>query len=267
MQSFAAAAALFLLAGFSESCKNGPTDDNIGDIVLVPEGTDLTAIDSLPLRSDTADRILEITPPTLAPPPRDTIASEQDLPAKGQWTEITNLDPTIRLDLRYATTDNFVEEQMYACARCFLRPAAARSLVAIHASLKDEGLGLKLYDCYRPLDIQWRLWNKVPDRRYVADPRKGSQHNRGVAVDLTLVDLVTGEELDMGTDYDFFGGEAWHRATPGFESPIRENRERILALMEDAGWKRTSTEWWHYSYRVPGAGIAEKEWTCKPESM
>ena len=243
------------------ACGNGGGDDDVGDIVLADTPVE-NAIDSLPLRSDTAERYAE--PLALPGPaaPLDTIASEEDLPAEGQWTEVTNLDPTIRLDLRYATDSNFVGEQMYRCPRCFLRPAAARSLAAVHASLAEEGLGLKLYDCYRPLDIQWRLWEKVPDRRYVADPRKGSQHNRGVAVDLTLVRLDTGEELDMGTDYDYFGGEAWHRATPGFPSPVRENRQRILGLMEGAGWKRTSTEWWHYSYRVPGAGIAEREWRC-----
>ena len=252
-------------------------DDNVGDIV-VEEAPVENAIGALPLRSDTADR----TAAPLAVPdaggglrqnsqraqvPADTIASPDDLPAAGRWTEVVNLDPTIVLDLRYATDSNFVGERMYTCGRCFLRPGAAKSLVALQGQLRELGLGFKLFDCYRPLDVQWRLWNKVPDRRYVADPRKGSQHNRGVAVDLTLVRLSSGEELDMGTAYDYFGGEAWHRATPGFPSPIRDNREQLLSLMESAGWRRTSSEWWHYSWREPGgAAIAEEEWACETES-
>ena len=124
-------------------------------------------------------------------------------------------------------------------------------------------MGFKLFDCYRPLGVQRRLWARVPDRRYVADPAKGSQHNRGQAVDLTLVDLATGRPLDMGTPYDFFGGEAWHRATVGFAQPVRANRERILAVMEGLGWVRTDSEWWHY--RWPGrAAIDSMEWACPP---
>ncbi len=179
------------------------------------------------------------------------------------WTEVVRLDPSIALDLRYATDSNFVGERMYECPRCFLRPAAARALVRVQDSLRKNGLSLLLYDCYRPLTVQWRLWNKVPDRRYVADPRKGSQHNRGLAVDLTLVDLDTGGPLDMGTAYDYFGGEAWHRATVGFPEPVRGNRELILDLMEGMGWKRTNSEWWHYRWPVRAA-VDSMEWACPP---
>jgi len=180
------------------------------------------------------------------------------------WTEITRLDSTFVLDLRYATDSNFVGETMYECGRCFLRPAAALSLVEVQDSLRKRGLGLKMFDCYRPLPVQWKLWNKVPDKRYVADPRKGSQHNKGVAVDLTIINIETGEALDMGTPYDYFGGEAWHRATVGFEEPTRSNRELILTLMESYGWKRTNSEWWHYSYPMNRAmaPIDSMEWGC-----
>ena len=197
-------------------------------------------------------------PPAPAPPP----PPDYDTAA---WTEVGALDSTIALDLRYATADNFVGEAMYDCGRCFLRPAAARSLVAIHDSLRALGLGLRLFDCYRPLPVQWRLWRRVPDPRYVADPRKGSQHNRGVAVDLTLASLATGEPLDMGTAYDYFGGEAWHRATAGFPEPVRGNRERLVALMEGMGWRRTNSEWWHYSYPLDRAAapLDSMEWACR----
>ena len=184
------------------------------------------------------------------------------------WTELIRLDSSFVLDLRYATDSNFVGEKMYECGRCFLRPAAAISLADVQDSLLKRGLGLKMFDCYRPLPVQWRLWNKVPDRRYVADPRKGSQHNKGVAVDLTIIDLATGDALDMGTAYDYFGGEAWHRATVGFEQPIRGNREMILSLMEGFGWKRTNSEWWHYSFPMSRveAPIDSMEWRCEPAS-
>lgn len=203
-------------------------------------------------------------------PTVDTVAFENvnDIPPPDYdttaWTELKRLDSSFVLDLRYATDSNFVGETMYQCGRCFLRPAAALSLAEIQDSLRRRGLGLKLFDCYRPLPVQWRLWNKVPDRRYVADPRKGSQHNKGVAVDLTIIDLTTGEVLDMGTSYDYFGGEAWHRATVGFQEPIRGNRELILSLMEGFGWKRTNSEWWHYSYpmRREIAPIDSMEWNC-----
>lgn len=190
----------------------------------------------------------------IPPPDYDTTA----------WAELIRLDSSFVLDLRYATDSNFVGETMYECGRCFLRPAAAASLVTVQDSLRKRGLGLKLFDCYRPLPVQWRLWNKVPDRRYVADPRKGSQHNKGVAVDLSIIDLATGKTLDMGTAYDYFGGEAWHRATAGFEQPIRGNRELLLTLMESFGWKRTNSEWWHYSYPMSRAEapIDSMEWRC-----
>ena len=199
--------------------------------------------------------VMRLAPKPAPPPPDyDTLA----------WTEVERLDSTLELDLRYATDSNFVGETMYACARCFLRPAAAAKLVEVQDSLRRRGLGLRLFDCYRPLPVQWRLWNKVPDRRYVADPRKGSQHNKGVAVDLTIVDTLTGEALDMGTAYDYFGGEAWHRATVGFPEPVRGNRELILSVMEHFGWRRTNSEWWHYSYPLSRteAPIDSMEWAC-----
>ena len=200
-------------------------------------------------------------PAPLPPPDYDTAA----------WTELTRVAPGVTLDLRYATDSNFVGEAMYPCGRCFLRPAAALSLKRVQDSLgrvrseaHPAGLRLRLFDCYRPHPVQWRLWRKVPDRRYVADPRKGSQHNRGVAVDLTLEDVATGRPLDMGTAYDYFGGEAWHRATPGFPQPVRGNRGRLLALMEGLGWRRTNSEWWHYAYPLPRAAapIDSMQWSC-----
>ena len=191
----------------------------------------------------------QVTP---APPPPDYDTSE--------WTEVTRLDSTIALDLKYATTDNFVEQVMYECPRCFLRPKVARAIVAAHQELQQEGLGLKLFDCYRPRDVQWKLWEIVPEPGYVADPARGSVHNRGGAIDLTIVD-ASGQELDMGTTFDFFGPEANHTYT-GHSDTVRANREKLKGLMARHGMKHIRTEWWHYEYAAERYELADEEWPC-----
>jgi len=178
-----------------------------------------------------------------------------------EWTELTRLDSTIRLDLRYATTSNFVKAKMYDCGRCFLRPAVARAVVAAHRKLREQGLGLKMFDCYRPRPVQWKLWEKVPDPRYVADPRKGSMHNRGAAADLTIVDS-TGHEPDMGTGFDFFGEEACHDYL-NLPETVLENRKLLRNTMEENGFQLTRTEWWHYSYRPKFFPIGDWVWPCE----
>lgn len=178
-----------------------------------------------------------------------------------QWQELARLDPTILLDLRYATDNNFVKEKMYDCGRCFLRPDVAVAVVDAHRFLQKKGLGLKMYDCYRPRPTQWKLWNKVPDPRYVADPRKGSMHNRGMAIDLTIVDSL-GNELDMGTDFDFFGKEAYH-SFAGHGNEVSDNRALLVELMDDHGFRSTTTEWWHYSYRSKAWEIDDWLWLCE----
>ncbi|MBK6947212.1 MAG: M15 family metallopeptidase [Haliscomenobacter sp.] len=178
-----------------------------------------------------------------------------------QWTELVSLDSTIRLDLRYATSNNFVGEQLYTCPRCFLRPTVAKALLKVHRELGKKGLGLKMYDCYRPHSIQWALWKKVPDPRYVADPRKGSMHNRGSAVDLTVVELATGKELDMGTPFDYFGVEAYidYQKLP---ENVLNNRKTLRDLMVANGFRTTRTEWWHFSYALASYSISNMIWRC-----
>lgn len=176
------------------------------------------------------------------------------------WTDIHIMDSSILLDIRYATPFNFVEEKMYDCGRCFLRKEVAEKISLIHRELQKEGLGLKMFDCYRPRPIQWKLWEKVPDPRYVADPRKGSMHNRGSAIDLTIVD-DQGNELDMGTAFDYFGKEAYHNYT-GHSQAILDNRKKLKSIMEKNGFRPTSTEWWHYSYRLKSYGLSDWLWDC-----
>lgn len=177
-----------------------------------------------------------------------------------QWLEVIRLDTSIVLDLRYATANNFVEEKMYDCPRCFLRPAVARALLEVHRELQKQALGLKLFDCYRPQSVQWALWKKVPDARYVADPRKGSMHNRGSAIDLTIIDQA-GNELDMGTAYDYFGVEAYIDYT---KHPVEvlQNRKLLQNLMIAKGFRTTRTEWWHFSYARASYPLADMRWPC-----
>jgi D-alanyl-D-alanine dipeptidase len=162
-----------------------------------------------------------------------------------ELVEVTQLEPTIRVDLRYATIDNFVHRAVYPkSARCYLRRAVALRLAAVQKQLQRQGLGLKVFDCYRPLSAQRALWAVVPDERYVASPDKGSRHNRGAAVDLTLVD-GDGHELAMPTAYDAFSERA-HRSYQALPATVLANRQRLEAAMVGQGFVPLPTEWWHF---------------------
>lgn len=201
----------------------------------------------------TKDTVKEVTPmePEIVLPDFDTT----------EWEEIVRLDPSVVMDLRYATENNFVDEKMYDCGRCFLRPDVAKAVLKAHHALQKKGYGFKMFDCYRPRPIQWKLWNKVPDPRYVADPRKGSMHNRGMAVDLTIVDSL-GKELEMGTDFDYFGKEAYHNYSD-HSKEISDNRALLLGTMKAHGFRPTSTEWWHYSYKPKKFKLDDWLWPCE----
>ncbi len=162
--------------------------------------------------------------------------------------------------MKYATAENFVKKKMYDCPRCFLRPEVAQAVVRAHRSLQQKGLGLKLYDCYRPLPVQWELWNTVSIPGYVADPRKGSMHNRGSAVDLTIVD-AQGQELPMGTAFDFFGPEA-HYAYAQLPDSVRQNRILLRETMAAQGFRPIRTEWWHFSFSRKNYALSDMLWKC-----
>ncbi|MFB3829703.1 MAG: M15 family metallopeptidase [Bryobacteraceae bacterium] len=158
--------------------------------------------------------------------------------------DIRQVSPNIRLDIRYATADNFTRRKVYDEAACFLRPDVARRLDAVQRDLETRGLGLKLYDCYRPLSVQRRFWALMPDERYVANPAKGSRHNRGAAVDLTLV-TREGRELPMPTAYDDFT-EAAHRGYNKLPAEAIRNRRTLEDVMQRHGFIPMPTEWWHF---------------------
>lgn len=153
--------------------------------------------------------------------------------------------PGVRVDLRYAKTHNFTHKQVYpASARCYLRLDVAQRVGRVQERLWAKGLGLKLLDCYRPLRVQKRFWQLVPDERYVANPQKGSRHNRGAAVDLTLVDRE-GREQEMPTAFDDFSERA-HRNFMALPEGAIANRQQLQDAMVAEGFVPMPTEWWHF---------------------
>lgn len=161
--------------------------------------------------------------------------------------DLLSVDSTFVLDIRYATADNFTGKVLYPAAKAKLRRVAAESLAAVQRELRTMGLGLKIYDGYRPLAIQWKLWEIVANPEFVADPRKGSKHNRGAAVDLTIVDSL-GNELEMPTGYDDFTEKASHEYMDLPESAL-SNRAVLLDVMTRHGFLPIKSEWWHYDFR------------------
>lgn len=156
--------------------------------------------------------------------------------------------PDIVLDIRYATSDNFMKEPMYKTAAAYLRYPAAVALKAVQADLKERGLGLKVFDGYRPYAVTVDFYEKVKDSVFVASPRRGSKHNRGCAVDLTIVDLKSGMELLMPTSYDDFTAKAHIDYADLPEEAIR-NRELLKNLMVKHGFDVYADEWWHYDFK------------------
>ena len=158
--------------------------------------------------------------------------------------DLSQADPRIRLDIRYATADNFMKEPLYPAARCLLRREVAAKLSRVQDGLAARGLGLKVFDGYRPLSVQKKMWARFPLDGYIANPAKGSNHNRGAAVDLTLVD-ASGREVAMPSAYDEFSERA-HSDYAGGTEEERVNRKLLRDAMEAQGFKGISTEWWHF---------------------
>lgn len=158
--------------------------------------------------------------------------------------DVKKLAPGIILDIRYASTNNFTKKKHYLVEKCLLCEPAAKRLARVQKNLEKNGLGLKVWDCYRPLSVQKKLWDTVSDPRYVADPKKGSRHNRGASVDLTLVDK-NGHELPMPTEYDDFSEKA-HRNYNKLSKEKIKNRQTLEKAMEAEGFIGLPTEWWHF---------------------
>jgi D-alanyl-D-alanine dipeptidase len=164
--------------------------------------------------------------------------------------ELTTLDASIRLDIRYATSNNFLSTPVYTQARAFLQRPAAEALVRAHHALAKQGYGLLIHDGYRPWAVTWIFWQATPAGKhdFVADPAQGSRHNRGCAVDLTLYDLKTGQPAEMPSLYD----EMSERAYPAYQGGTqgqRDLRELLRAAMEAQGFQVFPFEWWHFDYK------------------
>ena len=164
-------------------------------------------------------------------------------------------------DMKYATEDNFLKAKVYDCAECYLRLKTVKALVEANNSFMKQGYKIKLFDCYRPLEIQKRMWKIVSNPKYVADPSKGSIHNRGGAVDITLVDSE-GRELDMGTTFDHFGIEASHNYLK-LDSQIIQNRKVLKETMQKHNLKIFESEWWHYNLNNASVDkLSNFKWKC-----
>ncbi len=164
--------------------------------------------------------------------------------------ELINLEkfiPGLKLDIRYATTNNFTDEKIYNMARAYARRPVAESLKKIQADLKKQGLELKIFDGYRPYSATVKFYETYHDTTYVASPYKGSRHNRGCALDLTVINSKTGAELEMPTGYDSFKKEAWP-TSPVSDPKIRKNRQLLIDAMEKHGFKVNASEWWHFDF-------------------
>ena len=194
----------------------------------------------------------EIRPPSI--PPLESLPDTS-------FVRLADYSDGFAYDLRYATTNNFLKKAVYDCAECYIRVKTARALIAVNSDFRAQGYRIRFYDCYRPNSVQYKMWEIVPNPQYVANPVKGSIHNKGGAVDITLEQL-SGEALDMGTDFDFFGWRAYHDNT-GLDPEILNNRKILKETMERHGFASIRTEWWHYNYKAAvGDPVADFKWPC-----
>ena len=177
------------------------------------------------------------------------------------FVHLADYSDAFSYELRYATENNFLKTKVYECAECYTRAKTAKALLAANAELTQKGYRIKFFDCYRPNSVQYLMWDIFPNPQYVADPDKGSIHNKGGAVDITL-ETLDGQELDMGTDFDFFGKEAHHDYTQ-LPQQVLKNRALLKETMEAHGFWSIRTEWWHYNLAAASNDpVANFKWDC-----
>ncbi|MGB5608723.1 M15 family metallopeptidase [Eudoraea sp.] len=193
-------------------------------------------------------------------PGEDALKSLVDM-ADTTFVRLADYSSDFEYDLRYATENNFLKAKVYNCAECYTRAKTAKALIKANNDFIVQGYKIKFYDCYRPNSVQYKMWEIVPNPQYVANPVKGSIHNKGGAVDITLVTL-SGDELDMGTDFDFFGKKAYHD-NMDLPKEILKNRKVLKETMEKYGFWSVRTEWWHYNLSsASNDRIADFKWEC-----
>ena len=193
--------------------------------------------------------------------PNKIISLRQEI-ADTTFVNLESYSSDFAYDMKYATSENFLKLKVYDCAECFIRLKTVIALINANKEFLKLGYKIKLFDCYRPLDVQKKMWKIIPNSNYVANPAKGSIHNKGGAVDITLIDK-SGNELDMGTEFDFFGEESGHNYLK-LSDQVLKNRALLKSVMTNAKFNSFDSEWWHYNL---AAGLNDKisnvKWKCK----
>ena len=225
----------------SIACKSKPEQEKIKE-----SSTDSVAVDTI--------KEIEVAP---IENPVKTLVGLADT----AFVRLADYSKDFEYDIRYATTNNFLKSKVYDCAECYTRVKTARALIKANNDFMKQGYKIKFFDCYRPNSVQYKMWEIVPNPQYVANPDKGSIHNRGGAVDITLISL-DGMELDMGTDFDYFGKRAYHD-NMNLPEEILNNRKVLKGTMEKYGFWSVRTEWWHYNLnKASNDPIADFKWDC-----
>lgn len=174
---------------------------------------------------------------------------EKNTNAKVELVDLSTLDEQLKFDIRYATNNNFMGKPLYSAPRALTQRPAAEALLRAHKKLQTAGYGLLIFDAYRPWQVTRDMWDKQPQHRaYLADPLKGSRHNRGCAIDLTLYDLKSGKEVSMPSNYDEFSERAHPNYSGGSPEALKA-RDLLRTAMESEGFKVYENEWWHFDYQ------------------
>lgn len=222
------------------SCNNPNTNSSNGERIMTMDSSLVTNVDSLETQKELKKASISDT----------------------SFVFLDQLSNDFSYDLKYATTDNFIKTKVYSCDRCLIRKEVALALIDANQKFLPRGFRIKFYDCYRPLSVQKAMWKVFPDSKYVADPTYGSIHNRGGAVDITLVD-ANGSELAMGTKFDHFGIEA-HHSYQDLPDSVIMNRVMLKEIMESSGFSPIASEWWHYNFINNGSQypVSDFETSC-----
>jgi D-alanyl-D-alanine dipeptidase len=179
-----------------------------------------------------------------------SVIAKENITRTNELIEIVKLDPTLKLDIRYATKNNFLNRPIYKVAKAFLQKPVAEDLIKVNKELHKEDYGLLIFDGYRPWSVTKLFWDEIDPakRKFVADPKIGSIHNRGCAVDLTLYDLKSGKEIKMPSEYDTFS-EAAYPTYMGGTFDERFRRDFLIKVMESHNFKVHANEWWHFDHK------------------
>jgi len=174
-------------------------------------------------------------------------SKSKESPISPTMIDLKEAIPNLKLDVRYATSNNFTNKVIYDTVRVFLVEEAVKALKSVANDLEKDSIGIIVYDAYRPLSVQRKLWEMYPNPDFVADPKTGSRHNRGAAIDMSLYDLKSGKSLEMPTEYDNFTEKASH-SFADLSEDILQNRLYLKTKMEKYGFVSLNSEWWHYDY-------------------